>query len=83
MKVGLGSSTEDLKSKLYHAMESDEESNPIKRLDKGKDIDRESHPFYDRDGLSGGAMTDTETKPLDKGKEVVEPTEPVEPHMFT
>lgn len=83
MKAGLGSSIEDPKSKLYHAMESDEESNPIKRLDKGKGIDRESDPFYDRDALSEEAMTDTETKPLDKGKEVVQPTEPVEPHMFT
>src|SRR6266498_1845297 len=68
MKVSLESSTEDPKSKLYHAMESDEESNPIKRLDKGKGIDQESHPFYNRDTLSGGAVADTE---------------PVEPHMFT
>ena len=83
MKAGLGSSTEDPKSKLYHAMESDEESNPVKRLDKGKGVDQESHPFYDRDTLSGGAVADTETRSLDKGKEVVQPTEPVEPHMFT
>jgi hypothetical protein len=83
MKAGLGSSIEDPKSKLYHAMDSDEESNSMKGLDKGKGIDRESHPFYDRDALSGGAVTDAETKPLDKGKEVVQPTEPMEPHMFT
>jgi hypothetical protein len=82
MKVGLVSSTEDSKSKLYHAMESNEESNSIKRLDKGKGIDQESHPYYNRDTLSGGAVADTETRPLDKGK-VVQPTEPVEPHMFT
>src|SRR6266496_3000591 len=83
IKVSLESSTEDPKSKLYHAMESDEESNPIKRLDKGKGIDQESHPFYNRDTLSGGAVADTETRQLDKGKEVAQHTEPVEPHMFT
>ena len=83
MKAGLVSSTEDPKSKLYHAMESDEESHLTKRLDKGKGIDRESHPFYDGTALSGGVVTDTETKPLDKGKKVVQPAEPVEPHMFT
>ena len=83
MKVSLESSIEDPKSKLYHAMESDEESNPIKRLDKGKGIDQESHPFYNRDTLSGGAVADTETRQLDKGKEVAQYTEPVEPHMFT
>ena len=83
MKADLPSSTEDPKSELYHAMESDEESNRIKRLDKGKGIDQESHPFYDRDTLSGGAIADTETRSLNKGKKVVQLTEPVEPHMFT
>ena len=82
MKADLGSLIEDPKSKLYHAMESDEESNSIRRLNKGKGIDRESHPFYDKDSLSEGTVTGTETKPLDKGK-VIQPTEPMEPHMFT
>jgi hypothetical protein len=81
MKAGLVFSTEDPKSKLYHAMESDEESNSIRRLDKGKGIDRGSHPFYDKNALSGGTVTDTETKSLDK--EVVQSTEPMESHMFT
>ena len=34
------------KIKRYNAMESDEESGSGKRLDKGKGVDREQHPFY-------------------------------------
>ena len=45
MNVGHESSAKNIKSKLYHAMESDEESNPNKRLDKGKGVDKETHPF--------------------------------------
>ena len=82
MNAGLGSSVEDPKPKLYYAMESDEESNSIKRLNKGKGIDQESHPFYDKDTLSGEAVAD-KTRPVSKGKKVIESTEPVEPHMFT
>jgi len=36
----------ELKVKRYNAMESDEGLGSDKRLDKGKGVDREQHPFY-------------------------------------
>jgi hypothetical protein len=43
IKTGGGYSPE-FKAKLYNAMESDEEPNPNKYLDKGKGIDRGPSP---------------------------------------
>jgi hypothetical protein len=85
MKVSHESSAENIKSKLYHAMESDEESNPNKRLDKGKGVDKETHPFYDRDKGITSSDGLGESKPLNKGKVkvVLESPVPTEPHMVT
>jgi hypothetical protein len=85
MNAGYESSPENIKSKLYHAMESDEESNPNKRLDKGKGVDKETHPFYDRDkGITSGDGLG-ESISLNKGKVkvVLESPVPTEPHMVT
>jgi hypothetical protein len=46
MKMGENFSNEKPKYKIYNAMDSDDESNSDKPLDKGKGIDREVHPFY-------------------------------------
>jgi hypothetical protein len=56
MGPGDSTSSKDFKVKLYNAMESGDESEPGKHLDKGKGIDKGSD-----DGNSGA-------KPLDKGK---------------
>jgi len=58
MNAGQGSTSENIKFKLYNAMESDEKSNPDKKLDKGKGVDREVHPYYDKD-----KNVDTEAHP--------------------
>lgn len=59
---------EDLKPKLYHAMEVDPESEPETdtepKPDKGKGVDRELHPNYDRNrgvntGIFGGYGQET------------------------
>jgi len=60
MGPGGGPPNDGFKPKLYHAMESDETSDPNKPLDKGKGIDKGAHPFY------GGSASNT--LPLDKGK---------------
>lgn len=86
INTGDGSSTKDLKPKLYYAMDS-EESNSNKPLDKGKGVDRELHPNYDRDiGMTSmGGLDDN--KPLDKGKGkvkvVLNSPVPTEPPMVT
>ena len=41
-----GVKVKQLKIKRYNAMESNEGSDSDKRLDKGKGVDREQHPFY-------------------------------------
>lgn len=48
MKAGDVPSSEDLKPKYYNAMESDGEESPFKGMDKGKGVDKELHPNYDR-----------------------------------
>jgi len=74
----------EFKPKLYHAMDSDEESGPSRVLDKGKGVDRGNTESVD-EGQS-------EAKPLDKGKGIdrrVHPLSladvgpPTEPHMVT
>jgi hypothetical protein len=92
MTLGGNSSSEELKVKLYNAMESDKELNPGKDLDKGKGIDRGSSDdkFFETEA-------DTESMPLNKdratdptyvgnkGKSVsrltLGPGSAVEPHM--
>lgn len=51
-------SSKDFKAKLYNAMESADESDPSKQIDKGKGIDK--------DNIEGN--NEREAKPLDKGK---------------
>jgi len=58
MGAGDSSTIKDLKPKLYNAMESEQESDPNKHIDKGKGIDK---------GFNEG-KDESETKPLDIGK---------------
>ena len=76
-------SIQDIKLRLYNAMESDDEhkSNPSKFLDKGKGVDRDVHPFYDKDMFSVDEQG--KNKSSNKGKEVLQSLVPTEPHMFT
>ncbi len=65
MPLGGNSSSEELKVKLYNAMESDKDLNSGKGLDKGKGIDRGSsdkNKSFETEG-------DTESMPLDKDKD--------------
>ena len=89
IKTGPESTVEYLKPKFHSAMESDEEASPSNKIDKGKGVDKEFHPNYDRNiGIRAGDPL-VEDKPLDKGKErvkvkvVLDATPPVEPHMVT
>jgi hypothetical protein len=59
--LGGNSSYEELKVKLYNAMESDKDLNSGKGLDKGKGIDRGSP-----DNKSFETESDSESMPLDK-----------------
>ncbi len=78
MKTGGNISIEDSKPKLYNAMESDQDLNSGKALDKGKGIDKEVHPFYeDNKGVSTGVFENqTESSNNGKGNEVTPVTEP-------
>jgi len=76
-----GSLSENIKAKLYNAMESDEGSDSDKRLDKGKDIDKAAHPFFDEGGsktilLDKGKGIDRTIHPLYAGTNVGQATEP-------
>lgn len=75
----------DFKPKLYCAMDSAEESNLNDRLDKGKGVDKESHPNYDRDMGIRSEDPSAENKPLvrSKVKVVLDSPVPTEPHMVT
>jgi hypothetical protein len=68
-------SPKNLKLKFYNSMESDEESNPCKRLDKGKGIDREYHPYYGN-STSPAKNSEVTSLELDKGKELEQFNEP-------
>lgn len=83
MKAGQVYYGEDFKPKLYHAMGSDGESNPNRGLDKGKGVDKETHPNYDRDTGIVGNNTPGESKRLNKVKVVLDSPAPTEPHMVT
>ena len=58
MGAGDDYSSKDFKAKLYNAMESADESDPSKQIDKGKGIDK--------DNIEGN--NEREAKPLEKGK---------------
>lgn len=61
----------ELKIKRYNAMESGENLDSDKRLDKGKGVDREEHPFYEsEDNDMESEDTPDSGKRLDKGKGV-------------
>ena len=72
---GDGSTVEPFKPKLYNAMnmDSNDESNPNKGLDKGKGIDKQVHPNYD--GIVG------ENRSFDQSQNQVKATEPANPFM--
>jgi hypothetical protein len=87
MKTGPEYPIEYPKPKLYSAMESDGEPSPSNNINKGKGIDKEFHPNYDRNiGIRAGDPS-VENKPLDNGKEitkmVLDTTPPVEPFRVT
>jgi hypothetical protein len=63
-----GPSSENIKAKLYNAMESDDGSDPGKRLDKGKGIDRGYYQDGSGSDINPLDKVESETKPLDKGK---------------
>lgn len=70
MNGGDGSTVKNFKPKLYNAMESDNYNNSDKRLDKGKGVDTDLHPNYDKNRSikSGSRLNDS--KPIDKAQEV-------------
>lgn len=61
------STVKDFKPKLYNAMESDNEKNSDKPLDKGKGVDKQLHPNHW--SITSGSKLD-ESKPIDKTQEV-------------
>ncbi len=71
MGTGDDHGSKDFKVKLYNAMESDNESDLSKQIDKGKGIDKgynEGNPESEAKPLDKGKDIDSEAKPLDKGK---------------
>jgi len=90
-----GYSPQDIKAKLYHAMESEGEPNPNKGIDKGKGIDQGSRGYSDDNSKTVVPLTNQdESKHLDKGKGIdrsVHPfynrgrevAPPTEPHLIT
>lgn len=89
LKAGEISTFEESKPKLYSAMDSDGESNPNEGIDKGKGVDKELHPHYDRSRGIRASDPIPESNTLNKGKDKVkvnvllDPPAPVEPHMVT
>jgi len=78
MKIdgGLSLETSKPRYKLYNAMESDYELKGNIPLDKGKGVDKEVHSYYDGGRDPDKVFIDSDTQPLDKGKQVAPPTEP-------
>lgn len=78
IKTGGNFAIEDPKSKLYNAMESDQDLNSGKPLGKGKGIDKEAHPFYqgNKDVSTGILSDETQSSDNDKGKDVASAIEP-------
>jgi hypothetical protein len=72
MDLGDKSSVEAPKPKLYNAMDVDPESDTEPKPDKGKGVDRELHPNYDRNrgvntGIFGGGGQGTTNDNSNKG----------------
>ena len=82
MKVGPESSIEDFKPKLHSAMEWEGESNPSNNIDKGKGVDKEFHPNYDRNTGIRADNPSVENEGKERAK-VVDTTPPVEPFRVT
>lgn len=76
---------ESFKPKLYNAMDSDEEPDSNKSLDKGKGVDRELYPLPNTNpGMANNSLAENEEKyNKSRVKVKVEYTEPIEPHMVT
>jgi len=69
------SETSKPRSKLYNAMESDDEMGNTP-LDKGKGIDKEIHPFHNGGQAPNKEVFENDIQPLDKGKQLAPPSEP-------
>jgi len=86
MNISQGYSVDKFKPKLYNAMDSLDDSDPSKGLDKGKGIDTEAHPNYigNKGITSLSGEESNKNKLLDNGKNKVkvllEYVEPVEPY---
>ena len=78
MKMGNEYPLEEYKPKLYNAMDIDSEdvSNPNKGSDKGKDIDRVSHPNYDGNTGIRPEQAWGENKPVNQNEYGFNYTEP-------
>lgn len=85
IKMGNEYPLEESKPKLYNAMDidSDDESNPSKGLDKGKGVDRELHPNYDKNVGFRAGQSSSENKPLNYSKDGVKVSEPINPFLVT
>lgn len=86
INVGNEPSPKDFKPKLYNAMDTDSDSGTNKPLDKGKGVDRELHPNYDRnmyihreDPLAGNKTLDNRTIK----EKLAQPPVPFEPPFVT
>jgi hypothetical protein len=78
IKMG-GESLSDInkpKYKLYNAMESDDELDGNKRINKGKGVDKEVHPFYTGSIGPDKGTPEGDTLPMDKGKQTSSAIEP-------
>jgi hypothetical protein len=64
------------KYKLYNAMESDDELDGNKRINKGKGVDKEVHPFYTGSIGPDKGISEGDTLPMDKGKQTSSAIEP-------
>lgn len=77
MDLGGKSSIDDTKSKLYNAMEVDPDSDSGKKSDKGKGVDRNLHPNYDRNRGVHTGIFGSETPETNIGKEVTQTKPPL------
>lgn len=77
--------SKEFKPKLYCAMDSEYEAGSKDRIDKGKGVDKDSHPNYDRGmGIKSESLS-PENKSIvrTKVKVVLDSPVPAEPHMVT
>lgn len=80
MKTGKEYTVQDFKPKLYNAMDSSEMSNSNNGLDKGKGVDRETHPNYPNTDTTHNTDNLDQNIPLDKAKIELKYVTPVEPY---